>query len=229
MIKGMVRDSKVQWSKEYKNSTEGQNVDKHIADKVKEARQLILSTVISKKEEELKKLQSCLSFPNEAWCSAIDDVTNNILANLGGASTGDGVNKKFTGVPPGFQDEWSLLYLAGSSFHLRAIGLAQMVISRETAAKLRKLSVKKDTDVEMAGTDSEKSAEILVKEEVKKVRDDMVTKTQFQRLENLIKKNQNAKEKKKTSRPGKKSAGVHKNQGRKGSLPGKGKKKSGKK
>jgi hypothetical protein len=188
MIKGMVRDSKIQWSKEYKISTEGQNVDSFLAQKVKEARQAILDAVISKKEAELKKLQSLLSFQSIPWIAAVNQVTQDVLGNLGGKIHTDDKNRmQFSGVPAGFQEEYELLVQHGSDFHLRAISLAQMVISRDAATKLRKLSVKKETDIEMTGVD-DKSPETLVKEAMSSAKQELVSKAQFTRLENLIKK-----------------------------------------
>lgn len=179
-VKGQVRDSRVQFSKEFRSSTAGKDAENRLTKQVMTARAQMLEKFIEEKESELGVLQEMIHFDADKWRSTVNQTADNTIVGFGGIRIEDGKGSKFDGVPDEFTKQYKLIHDQGQAFYHRAVELAFATVGRQTVDKTKKTSIVKATDVEMTGTDAPKSVETLVNEKTKSLTE------KLDRLEKLL-------------------------------------------
>jgi len=149
MIQGGLRVPTLQFSKEYSESSGHQTWMSTADTDVHQARRTFLTKAIEIKQDEVSHLQNLVS---DAVAKAraktlYDNVWNTLATTFAAGITADGK----TSYSSFFVDEYKLCQSQGHHWLRKAVAIGFAKHHREVTAKLAKLTIKKDTDVEMTG------------------------------------------------------------------------------
>lgn len=165
------KEPKLQFSKEFLGTELGSLAASTFASEVHSARKSLLACAVKRKQEELKSLQTMISFDDAAWCKLVWETSERVAQTFGARIALNPQNPKepprwSEGVPPAVQMDCKLLWEHGSVWHYRTVGLARSLSDRSLVEKTRTLSLKKDTDTKMRDADGELSTREVVRDEM---------------------------------------------------------------
>jgi len=149
MIQGGLRVPTLQFSKEYSDSSGHQTWMSAAETDVHQARRSFLTKAIEIKQDEVSHLQTIIS---DATAKArTKQLLDNVWSTLA-TTFAAGINKEGkTTYSTFFMDEYTLCQTCGHNWLRKAAAIGFAKHHREVTAKLAKLTIKKDTDVEMTG------------------------------------------------------------------------------
>lgn len=176
-VRNSIKDPKIQFSKEYLGTTEGNLAKGTLLSLVHAAQKSILQGAVKQKQEELATLQRLTVFDQEAWRKRVGDVASRAATAYGSTVEGtatDANPPRWSGsAPETIKEECKQLWKQGSVYHYRAVAIARSLADRTLLDRVKTMTIKKDTDVKMKDADMESSTRDVVREELQAFRKEM--------------------------------------------------------
>jgi hypothetical protein len=169
-IDGRVHSPSIQISKEFNSSAEWRTLQKKMDDSILAAKKELLTQAIAIKQQELAHLQSL--FAEREYVHKVSGITGEVhgtlLADAGVRPAQDGTFSQ-KDVPEWIAADHAVMKTMGKAICSRTIALAYAVVSRETAKKMRGLTLKTSSDGDVEMMDSNQRLENVDKLVTRKV------------------------------------------------------------
>lgn len=175
IIRNTIKEPKLQFAKEFLATVEGAKAPKTFEGEVNVARKSLLKAAVTSKKSELKLLSSLILPEPGNWSEACKTVAKNIAESNGGRLTySENNDVTFVGLPKSAEEEFDMMNDACGVYSYRVLSIARSAIDRAEIQKLSKITLKKNTDVEMTDVDArEPATRDIIREEIQALKKEL--------------------------------------------------------